>query len=190
MQAAEYGEQPMVDSKHFARMALPEILPVLLELLSQQSEDEDEDEWTKSMAAASCLELMAKNVGDAIVQPVVPFVEAGIHRPEWQRREAAVMAFGSILDGPEPTTLAPLVRLALGALINMMSSDPTIQVRDAVAWTLSRITEVMLEVISPDEHLDSLVPALINGITRVSSHRQQLLCCSQQSCLPALSDGF
>lgn len=156
-------------------MALPEILPVILGLLSEQNEDDDEDDWTKSMAAAACLELLAKNVGDAIVQPVVPFVEAGIGRQEWQHREAAVMAFGSILDGPEPSTLSPLVTQALGALINMMSADQSIQVRDTVAWTLSRITEIMLETIDPSMHLDNLVQALIGGLS--ASPRIVNSCC-------------
>jgi len=157
-------------------MALNEILPVLLELLSQQDEDDDEDNWTRSMAAAACLELLARDVGDDIVQPVVPFVEAGIRQPEWQHREAAVMAFGCILDGPEPMTLSPLVTQALGALIGMMQSDPSIQVRDTVAWTLSKITEVMLQVIDPAVHLESLVTALINGLG--SSPRIVNSCCS------------
>ena len=160
-------------------MALTEILPVLLELLSQQSEDDDEDDWTKSMAAASCLELLARDVGDAVVQPVVPFVEAGIRRPEWQHREAAVMAFGSILDGPEPSTLGPLVTQALPALIAMMQNDPSIQVRDTVAWTLSKITEVMLEVIDPASQLESLVNALVIGLS--GSPRIINSCCSALS---------
>lgn len=166
----------MTDSRNFAKMALAEILPVLLDLLSQQSEDDDDDDWTKSMAAAACLELLARTVGDDIVQPVVPFVEHGITQSEWQRREAAVMAFGSILDGPEPSTLAPLVTQALGALISMMHSDPSIQVRDTVAWTLSKITEVMLEVIDPSMHLENLVTALVRGLS--ASPRIINSCCS------------
>ncbi|WOO82023.1 Importin subunit beta-1 [Vanrija pseudolonga] len=175
-EALSYGEEPAIESKHFAKMALNEILPVLLELLQQQEEDADEDEWTKSMAAASCLELLARNVGDAIVQPVVPFVEAGIRRPEWQHREAAVMAFGSILDGPDSTTLAPLVTQALGALIGMLQNDPDIHVRDSVAWTLSKITELMLDVIDSSMHLQSLVTALVMGLS--SSARIVNSCCS------------
>lgn len=157
-------------------MALQEILPVLLQLLSEQSEDDDEDEWTKSMAAAACLELIAKDVGDLIVQPVVPFVEAGIGRPEWQHREAAVMAFGSILDGPEPTTLAPLVSQALSALINMMSTDQSTQVRDTVAWTLSRIVDLMLDNIDPSMHFQSLIAALVQSLE--ASPRIINSCCS------------
>lgn len=158
---------------------MTEILPVLLELLAQQSEDDDEEDWTKSMAAASCLELLARDVGDSIVQPIVPFVEAGIHSPEWQRREAAVMAFGSILDGPEPSNLAPLVTQALGALIGMMQTDPSIQVRDTVAWTLRKITSVMLENIDPSMHLDNLVTSLVLGLN--ASPRIINSCCSALS---------
>ncbi|ORY27809.1 importin beta-1 subunit (Karyopherin beta-1 subunit) [Naematelia encephala] len=178
-EAASYDEVPEIESKHFAKPALPEILPVLLELLSQQSEDDDEDEWTRSMAAAACLELLARDVGDDIVQPVVPFVEAGITRPEWQHREAAVMAFGSILDGPEPTTLAPLVTQALGTLIQMMQNDQSLQVRDTVAWTLSKITEIMLENIDPSMHLQNLVTALVLGLN--ASPRIINSCCSSLS---------
>ena len=172
----DYGESPIMESRGFAKMALPEILPVVLDLLSQQNEDDGEDDWTKSMAAAACLELLARDVGDGIVQPVVPFVEHGITQSDWQRREAAVMAFGSILDGPDPSTLAPLVTQALGALISMMQNDPSIQVRDTVAWTLSKITEVMLEVIDPSMHLENLVTALVLGLG--GSPRIINSCCS------------
>ncbi|WVQ84051.1 hypothetical protein IAT38_006196 [Cryptococcus sp. DSM 104549] len=177
--AVNYGDRPEFESKGFAKAALPDILPVLLELLSQQSEDDDEDDWTKAMAAAACLELLAQNVGDEIVGPVVPFVEAGITRQEWQRREAAVMAFGSILDGPDPATLAPLVTQALGALIGMMSTDPSVQVRDTVAWTLSKITEMMLEVIDPAVHMRNFVTALVMGLT--ASPRTCNSCCAALS---------
>lgn len=128
------------------------------------------------MAAASCLELLAQNLGDAIVQPVVPFVEAGIRRPEWQHREAAVMAFGCILEGPDSATLSPLVTQALSALIGMLQSDPDLHVRDSVAWTLSKITELMLDVVDPSMHLQNLVTALVMGLG--SSGRIVNSCCS------------
>ena len=40
-------------------------------------------------------------------------------------QEAAIMAFGSILDGPDPSKLTPLVQQAIPALINSMS-DPNV----------------------------------------------------------------
>lgn len=108
-QAHEAGEQPDRESYHFAELALADILPVLLWTLTKQEDDYDEDEWTVAMAAATCISLLAQCVGNNVIQFVVPFIETNIQNEDWRNREAAVMAFGSILDGPDPVVLTPLV---------------------------------------------------------------------------------
>lgn len=162
-EAAEYGDKPDMESKHFAKTALPEILPVMLQLLLKQDEDADDDEWNISMAAGACIGLLAGVVSDTIVQPVIPFIEANIRAEDWHQREAAVMAFGAILDGPDADKLTPLVQQALPTLIGMMQ-DPHPAVKDTVAWTLGRITELMVEAIQPNVHLQGLIQALIAGL--------------------------
>ncbi|KDQ54461.1 hypothetical protein JAAARDRAFT_38128 [Jaapia argillacea MUCL 33604] len=161
--AAEYGELPERESKFFAKIALPEIVPVLLTLLTHQEEDADEDEWNVAMAAATCLSLLARAVQDTIVPAVIPFIEAHIKAQDWHQREAAVMTFGSIMDGPDPQVLSPLVNQALPLLIDMMT-DSMVQVRDTVAWTLGRICDLLIMTIKPDIHLHPLVSALVNGL--------------------------
>ena len=47
---------------------------MLLTLLTRQDEDADEDEWNVSMAAGTCLSLLAQTVADAIVPAVIPFI--------------------------------------------------------------------------------------------------------------------
>ena len=150
---------------NFARTALAEIAPVLLNLLKTQDEDDTEDDWTRAMSAATCIGLLSQTVGDDIVNAVIPYVEGNIRSTDWHDREAAVMAFGSIMDGPELRTLAPLVNQILGPLINMLSSDGFPPVRDTVAWTLSKITEFMLEQVDPDTHMDALVGALCGSLS-------------------------
>lgn len=162
-EAQEYGEVPETESKFFAKIALPEILPVLLQLLTRQEEDADEDEWNVSMAAGTCLGLLAQAVSDNIVPAVIPFIEANIRSQDWHLREAAVMAFGSILDGPDPSLLSPLVNQALPILIDMMADD-NVHVRDTVAWTLGRICELLSGSIKPDVHLQPLIVALSHGL--------------------------
>ena len=142
---------------------MPQILPVLLFLLTKQEEDEDEDEWNVSMAAATCLNLFAQCVGDSIVGPIVPFVESNISNEDWRYREAAVMAFGSILDGPTPDLLIPLVDQALPLLIQMMK-DPVVNVKDTVAWTLGRVSDYLPQCIKPEVHLQDLITALVLGL--------------------------
>lgn len=166
-EAAEYGEAPERDSSHFARVALPEVLPVLLQLLTKQDEDATDDEWNVSMAAGTCLALLAQCVGDGIVAPIIPFVEGHIKSSDWRHREAAVMAFGSILDGPEEKILAPLVTQALPTLIEMMA-DPSPHVRDTTAWTLGRVSDVLVKTIDLDAHLAPMVGALVSGLDQSS----------------------
>ncbi|MBW0462236.1 hypothetical protein O181_001951 [Austropuccinia psidii MF-1] len=163
-EALEYSEQPERESHHFAKVALAEILPVLLQLLTKQSEEADEDEWNVSMAAGTCLALLAQTVGDAIVTPVIPFVESNIKSTDWHQRDAAIMAFGSILDGPDPKMLDPLVSQALPTLIEMMR-DPSIHVKDSAAWTLGRVTDQLVGTIDPEVHLEPLITVLIGGLS-------------------------
>ncbi|KAG8835928.1 karyopherin beta [Serendipita sp. 399] len=161
--AQEYGDAPERESKYFAKVALPEIIPVILRLLTRQEEDAEEDEWNISMAAGTCLTLLSQAVGDSIVSFVIPFIESNIKSPDWHHREAAVMTFGSILDGPDPQLLAPLVTQALGLLIDMMQ-DPNTHVKDTTAWTLGRICDILVSTINPESHLDPLVRSLVAAL--------------------------
>ncbi|KAJ7236117.1 armadillo-type protein [Mycena rebaudengoi] len=101
-EAQEYGEAPERESKCFAKITLPEIVPVLLLLLTKQGEDaNDDEEMNVSM-------LLACAVQDAVVPAVIPFIEAHLKATDWHQREAAVLTFGSILEGPDPVVLTPL----------------------------------------------------------------------------------
>ncbi|KAI8888288.1 ARM repeat-containing protein [Backusella circina FSU 941] len=162
-EAQEVGEQPEHETYHFAELALPDILPVLLWILTKQDEDYDEDEWTVSMAAATCLSLLAQCVGNVVIPPIIPFIEGNIQNENWRNREAAVMAFGSILDGPDDQMLTPLVDQALPTLITMMK-DSDLHVKDTVAWTLGRICELLIHCIKPEVHLNELISALVYGL--------------------------
>ncbi|KAI0092262.1 armadillo-type protein [Irpex rosettiformis] len=162
-EAHEYGEIPENESRFFAKIALPEIMPVLLTLLTRQEEEYDEDEWNVSMAAGTCLGLLAQAVADTVVPAVIPFIEANIRSADWHQREAAVMAFGSILEGPDPAVLMPLVNQALQILLDMMA-DSNVHVKDTVAWTLGRICDHLIGSIKPDVHLHPLVSALVRGL--------------------------
>ncbi|KAH9607527.1 hypothetical protein KSS87_017457 [Heliosperma pusillum] len=147
-----YGEdsdQSEAPHSHFIQKVLPFLVPMLLETLLKQEEDQDQDDsnWNISMAGGTCLGLVARTVGDSVVQLVMPFVEANISSQEWRCREAATFAFGSILDGPKVETLSPLVHAGLEFLLKA-TKDQNNHVRDTTAWTLSRIFELLHSPIS------------------------------------------
>lgn len=66
-----------------------------------------------------CIMLLAQCVGDDILQCVMPFFKH-FSNTDWKYKDAAIMAFGSILDGPDPAKLQPLVEQALPLLITAM----------------------------------------------------------------------
>ncbi|KAK8679845.1 hypothetical protein V6N13_108809 [Hibiscus sabdariffa] len=145
----EYGGDFTGDSDipcfYFIKQALPALVPMLLETLLKQEEDQDQDEgaWNIAMAGGTCLGLVARTVGDDIVPLVVPFIEENITKPDWRQREGATYAFGSILEGPSPEKLTPLVNVALNFMLSALTKDPNSHVKDTTAWTLGRIFEFL-----------------------------------------------
>ncbi|PKI32120.1 importin subunit beta-1 [Punica granatum] len=145
----EYGGDFSADSDipcfYFIKQALPVLVPMLLETLLKQEEDQDQDEgaWNIAMAGGTCLGLVARTVGDDIVPLVMPFIEGNITKPDWRQREAATYAFGSILEGPSPEKLVPIVNVALNFMLSALMKDPSNHVKDTTAWTLGRMFEFL-----------------------------------------------
>lgn len=145
----EYGGDFTGDSEipcfYFIKQALPALVPMLLETLLKQEEDQDQDEgaWNIAMAGGTCLGLVARTVGDDIVPLVMPFIEENITKPDWRQREAATYAFGSILEGPSPDKLTAIVNVALNFMLTALTKDPNSHVKDTTAWTLGRIFEFL-----------------------------------------------
>lgn len=127
---------------NFIKQALPFLVPLLLETLMKQDEDQNQEDgaWNLSMAGGTCLGLVARTVGNDIVPLVMPFVQENVSKREWRAREAATYAFGSILEGPSLDKLTFLVNHALQFMLNAMK-DENNHVKDTTAWTLGRIFE-------------------------------------------------
>jgi len=159
---------------NFCKVATNEVVPVLLGLLTKQDEDAADDEYNISRAAYQCLQLYALAVGGLVIQPVLTFVEANLRAEDWHQRDAAVSAFGAIMEGPDDKTLEPIVKQALPVLIGMMD-DKIIHVKDSAAYALGRITEACSDAIDPAIHLPKLIASLFEGL--VSSPKMAGSCC-------------
>lgn len=153
----------------FVEQALPHLVPMLLETLTKQDEDEldeGDDVWNLAMAGGTCLGLVATCVQDAVVDHVMPFITGNIGSQEWRLREAATFAFGSILEGPDPDKLAPVAAQALPFLLNALN-DPKTHVRDTTAWTIGRVFEFVGEAQSPvvnPGNLDGILKILVEKL--------------------------
>ena len=136
-------------------------------MAAQAHDDEDEDagdEWTPAMAAATCLSLYAACVRDDLLRlpALLRFIEENLASVDWHFREAAVMAFGSILEGPKEELLQPLTLATFPALFRLMHDD-SISVRDTNMWALGRICELHPAFI-PLEHAEQLAASMAAGL--------------------------
>nr|XP_046160840.1 importin subunit beta-1-like isoform X3 [Oncorhynchus gorbuscha] len=162
-EASEQGQPPEHTSKFYAKGALQYLVPILTQTLTKQDENNDDDDWNPCKAAGVCLMLLATCCEDDVVPHVLPFIKEHIKHPDWRYRDAAVMAFGSILEGPELNQLKPLVIQAMPMLIELMK-DPSVVVRDTTAWTVGRICELLPEAAINEVYLSPLLQCLIEGL--------------------------
>lgn len=168
IQREEFGDalekdSPELTSFNFALVAIQDVLPTLLTLLNRQNEDPEDEDWSVAMAAGACLQLFSQNTGNYVVQPTLQFVEKNLQDPSWRNREAAVMAFGSILDGPDREQLKVLIGQALAPILNLIK-DEALQVRETVAWCLGRIADLVVDAIDISQHLSPVVEAVYHGL--------------------------
>ena len=142
--------------------------------MAQQDEDAADEDYNVSRAAYQCLQLYSQTIAGDIVQTVLGFVEMNLRHADWHFRDAAVSAFGAIMEGPDEKMLFPLVKQGLTVLIGMMD-DPVVQVKDSAAFALGRICENVSEAIDPEEHLQGLIGALFAGLS--NSPKMASSCC-------------
>lgn len=154
------GSSPLM--YNFVLVAISDVLPTLLSLLMRQNEDSDDDSWSVAMAAGACLQLFAQDTGNYVVRPTLQFVEQNLAGQEWRQKEAAVMAFGSILDGPDRSELRTVIAQALPAILRLITDD-SLAVRETVSWCLGRITDLVVDAIDVQNMLPNVVQAVLFG---------------------------
>ena len=158
------GQPPAKQSFHYAKGALPHLTPILCETLTRQDEHDCEDDWTPGKAAGVCLQLLSQITEDEILDKILPFVQEKINSPDWKYRDAAVVALGSILDGPTPSKLESLLQPAIATIVNLFN-DSSVAVRDSTAWCIGKICETVPILALNDQIFEPLLKALVDGLS-------------------------
>lgn len=185
-----------MECKRFLERCATELVPKLLDMLTLQNEEQDDEdtEWNKCMAATVCLMNIAKTVKDDIFEIVKLFIQTNVSKraaPEdWRFREAAITAFGCIVEGPDSKKLLPFANEAFGFLLNQGLQDEHMMVRRTTLWTLGRIFEFL--------HSPGITPALVTA-ANINQIVEALLLAMQAShgmaqkacyAVQALAEGF
>jgi hypothetical protein len=82
------------NSKAFTKESYEKKRICIIIFFCKQEEFDDEDDWIPSKAAGVCLMLLAQCCENAVVQPILEFVNAHFESTNWKERDAAIMAFG------------------------------------------------------------------------------------------------
>jgi importin subunit beta-1 len=160
------GPESVQPSCNLAKQALGFLVPILTQTMARGTADDDDseegdDSWDSAMAAASCLALVAGATLDDCVDPVLQFVNANYQSTSQKHREAALLAYGSILDGPSPGKMGPIIQSSLQVIVGALN-DPSVSVRDNAAWTVGRICQFHTRAIAPA--IPNLVPILLQKL--------------------------
>ncbi|KAJ3102941.1 karyopherin beta [Phlyctochytrium planicorne] len=160
-----YRKQDQTNYYKFAEMNAPRIIPILVHLMTKKEENDDEDLWNVPMAAATCLSFLASVLEDGIISYIFKWILQHLLNQDWRYREAAVMAFGSILDGLSSQILKTCLNETFLPLLNIMKQDSNVLVKDTTAWTLGRICEKFgVHELGESQALGHLMEVLIAGL--------------------------
>eukprot|EP00442_Polarella_glacialis_P058757 CAMPEP_0115060620 /NCGR_PEP_ID=MMETSP0227-20121206/7562_1 /TAXON_ID=89957 /ORGANISM="Polarella glacialis, Strain CCMP 1383" /LENGTH=861 /DNA_ID=CAMNT_0002445849 /DNA_START=451 /DNA_END=3032 /DNA_ORIENTATION=- len=150
------------------QQALPFLVPLLTETLTRQQSEEDDDTWNLAMAAGTCLTLVAQVVGDQCVDLVLTFVQTNFQNPDWKYREAAMLGYGSIMEGPTSEKMRPMVEQSFQFLV-LALRDQSVAVRDTIAWTLGRIAQFHPTIV-PVRQLAPMLCEKLRDVPRVAAN--------------------
>eukprot|EP00040_Diaphanoeca_grandis_P006678 m.38289 g.38289 ORF g.38289 m.38289 type:complete len:903 (-) comp17881_c1_seq1:87-2795(-) len=164
--AAAAAAAGMKVSMHYAKGAHSSLVPILLELLICQDDEDDPDQWGPTKAAVICLELFSSVCRDKVLPLVIRFVETNLKADTWQKRDAALLAFSAVLKHArtEPECVTDVVNRAILPVLELMQ-DQSVIVRDSLAFLVGRICdEVPGAVLDSQPHLEAVYKCLRSGL--------------------------
>jgi len=92
------------------------------------------------------------------------YVGNNIQGSDLNKKEASILVFGSILEGPDKNKLTPLVTSAIPTLCNLLK-DNSKSLRDTTCWTIGKMCEIHGDAIKDQLALviNSLLDRLDDG---------------------------
>uniref|UniRef100_A0A7S4KR14 Importin N-terminal domain-containing protein n=1 Tax=Paramoeba aestuarina TaxID=180227 RepID=A0A7S4KR14_9EUKA len=133
--------------------ALKHLIPPLLECYKQRDyDDDDDDSLNVPIAASRCVSSIATIARDAIVDLVLPDIQACIKQDDWKQRDSATLLFADILDGPSERVMLPLILDIIPILFSQLNHE-SVHLKDTTCWTLAKICLLFPEIVQDAERL-------------------------------------
>lgn len=161
---AEPGAIGRTPCNRYTHSAVPTLVPLLLEALTQQQDDggDDDDDTGLNSTGAICLQTISQTVESAIIPVVMPFVNINISNQDWRLRDAAIVAFSCILDGPDTEAVGQFVVQSIAVLLGAFQ-DPHETVRQSAVHCLSIMCRLHAMAIQPSQ-VHAILDALLQKL--------------------------
>ena len=131
---------------NYIAAASEHLMPLLLHILTKVEDDADEETWSLQASAANCIELIGLTIEHEILKYVIPFVQQHIQSPDWHARDAAIVAFMSILEGSPTAQLGMYVVQSLEVMVNAFN-DPSPVVQSSAVHCVGKMCLLHLEAL-------------------------------------------
>lgn len=141
----------------YVHSAAEQLVPLLLRCLTSVNEEIENDDWTIQASASLCLENISIAMEGLVLRFVLPFVSSNIRSQEWQLRDAAIVAFMSVQDGPSTEELGRFVSESLELMLAAFD-DPSRQVQSSAMSCLATMCKLHFAAFSHEQ-----ISAIINA---------------------------
>jgi hypothetical protein len=94
---------------------------------------------------------------------VINFSSQNIAQPNWKLKYAALIALGSITDGPAKDKFLQILLGALTSLISLFQEQNS-KVREALSWVFHKICEHHSEVFTDNGIATEIIPRIMEGL--------------------------
>jgi len=161
------GEPVAKPCANYVKQCGQQLCELLLnECLIKQEEDQDEETRNIATSAAMCLGFLSQCLHNDILPYILPFIEKNINSPDWHRREASVLAFGAMMEGPDAECLRLPLQAAFETVLSKMlvRYEDNAQVRDTAAWAMSVVCGFHIQLLIPEKHFQPLIDSLLKGL--------------------------
>ncbi|GAN10385.1 karyopherin Kap95 [Mucor ambiguus] len=173
----------------FADKLMISIIPTLFKLMIKKHDKlEDDDEWDIPQAASNCLSLLASCCKELVVPPLIRLIDENLlttNHVSWNQKEAAIIAFGSILNGPSKIKMKPPIEQILPTVL-ACTKDPNVHVRLAAIWTLTEIIKESSRVLDQPAALHDIMSAIKDGLGDPSQKVRHTACIAIIHCAERL----
>lgn len=126
-------------------------------------EDDDDEDWGHALSAACCLQKLSILIKDLVLTKVINFASVNIGQQNWKQKYAALIALGSVTEGPKKDEFMVVIVQALPNLIELFG-DSNAKVREALSWVFKRICEHHAGIFTDVKIATEVLPRLVKSL--------------------------